>query len=165
MKNKKLATGVSGSLLALLMLAGCESKDQKLVRGFAEWMAKKAETEANAEFNKNYVYDVTRDDTWLEKAKHDSIKYRDALARDASIVLDYAGKCRSANEVWNEIQHAPVAREYGRGSFINENGDWEYGDHVDNGYDKAFKIKVNYREYKQAVKDLKRLRLARSKCK
>ena len=41
MKNK-----MYGTLLAMLMLAGCESKDQKLVRGFAEWMTKKAETEA-----------------------------------------------------------------------------------------------------------------------
>lgn len=165
MKNKKLATGVLGTSLALLMLAGCESeqrKNQKLVRGFAEWMAKKAETEAEAEFNKNYVYDVN-DDVWLKKAQHDSVKYRDALARDANIVLDYAGKCHSANEVWNKIQHAPVAREYGPGSFINENGEWEYGDHVDNGYDKVFKIKVNYREYKRAVKDIYRIRNARAR--
>lgn len=165
MKNKKLATGVLGTALALLMLAGCETKDQKLVRGFAEWMAKKADDEAKAKFNKNYVYDTLRDDTWLKKAENDSIRYRNALARDADIVLEYVDKCHSANEVWAKIQNTPVAREYGPGSFINENGDWEYGDHVDNGYDKVYKLKVNHREYTRTLKDLYRLRSARARCK
>lgn len=165
MKNKKFAKGAAGTLLTLLMmLSGCETKDQKLVREFAEWMAKKAEAEAQSKFNRNYVYDAS-DETWLLKAKHDSIKYRDALTRDADIVLEYVGKCHSANEVWNEIQNAPVAREYGPGSFINENGEWEYGDHVDKGYDKAFKIKVNYREYEGAMENLMRLRNAKAKSK
>ena len=165
MKNKKLATGVSGSLLAMLMLMGCEPKDQKLVRGFAEWMTKKAETEAKAEFNKDYVYDATRDGAWLKKAVHDSIRYHDALKRDANIVLDYVDKCHSANEVWNEIQRAPATKVYGPGSFINENGEWEYGDHVYKGYNKAHRITVNYREYKGALKELNCLRHAKAKCK
>lgn len=162
MKNRKLATGVSGSLLALFMLAGCETEykhNQKLTRGFAEWMLKKANAEALAGENSNYVYDVA-DEVWLMKARHDSITYRAALERDADIVLTYADK--DAQSVWNEIQNTPFAYEYGVGSVINENGEWKRQDSVRLGAIKEARIKANYDEYVRSLKTLNRIRNARA---
>lgn len=165
MKNKKLATGVSGTLLALLMLAGCETeqkRNQKITRGFAEWMLNKANTEALAETANDNACDYT-DEVWLMKAKQDSAKYRAALERDADIVLDYAGEYHSAGAVWQKIQNAPLSYEYGPGSFINENGEWEYGDSVRNGASKEYKFKINYNEYKNSLKQIYRIRNVRAR--
>ncbi|MBQ6736045.1 MAG: hypothetical protein IJQ90_00985 [Alphaproteobacteria bacterium] len=163
MKNKKLATGVSGILLALLMLAGCETeqkRNQKITRGFAEWMLNKANTEALAETANDNACDYT-DEVWLMKAKQDSAKYRAALERDADIVLTHADK--DAQSVWNEIQNTPFAYEYGVGSVINENGEWERQDSVRLGAIKEARIKVNYDEYVRSLKTMKHIRNVRAR--
>lgn len=161
MKNKKFARCVStGTLLALLMLAGCETKekqDKKLVRGFAEWLAHKADSTAQANFDKNYVYDP-RDQVLLLKAKHDSLTYRDALRRDADIVLDYVDTCNDFTAIWNEIQQAQCTPVYGPGSFINEQGEWEYSDNTYLGANKAYKLKINVEEYERSLQEIYRIR-------
>lgn len=165
MKNKKLATGVSGTLLALLLLAGCETEqkhDQKLTRKFAEWMLNKANTEALESFDKNYEYNAA-DEVCLRKARNDSISHREALERDADVVLKYTKTCATASDVWEKIQKAPLSYDYGPGSFINKDGEWEYGDHVNTGACKEYKCKVNYDEYKSALKEIYRIRNAKSK--
>ena len=167
MKNKKLATGVSGTLLMLLLLAGCgneQKRDQRITRKFAKWMLNKANTEALATFDTNYVYNAS-DESWLFKARHDSIRYRDALERDADIVLKYIDKCGSFDSVWKQIQNAPLSYDYGPGSFINENGKWEYGDKVNTGACKEYKCKINYNEYGRVLKQIHRIRNAKSHCK
>lgn len=164
MKNKKLATGATGSLLALLMLAGCASEqkqNRKVTRAFAEWMLNRAKTEALAESANDTGLDYTGE-VWFMKAKQDSAKYRAALERDADIVLDYAGKYHSAHKVWEQIQKAELSYAYGPGSFINENGEWEYGDRVNNGASKEYKLKINYNEYKNSLKQIYRIRNARA---
>ena len=165
MQNKKLATGATGTLLALLLLAGCgsrQTREQKITRKFAEWMLNRAKTEALAECTNDNGLDYTGE-VWLMKAKHDSMLYRDALERDADVVLKYIDKCGSASCVWNQIQNAPLSYEYGPGSFINENGEWEYGNRVNNGASKEYKCKINYNEYKAALKQLYRIRNARAR--
>ena len=151
----------------VLLMVGCknmQTRDQKLTRGFAEWMLNKAKTEALAEFDTNYVYNAA-DETWLLKARHDSITYRAALERDADIVLKYIDKCGNANCVWDQIQNTPLSYDYGPGSFINENGEWEYGEHVNNGACKENRCAINMREYEHALKQIYRIRNAKSKSK
>lgn len=164
MKNKRLAAGFSGTLLALLMLAGCESgqkSDKKVARKFAEWVTNKANTEALAQIDENYVYNKG-DESWLAKARHDSITYRNALERDANIVLDYVGKYNNVNDIWKQIENAPVYA-YGKGSFINDNDKWEYSDSVRTGCSKAHVYRINYNEYKRSLKNIYTIRNARAK--
>lgn len=170
MKNKRLSRGISGSLLALLMLAGCESKqekDQRLTRQFAQWMTKKADIEAKANFGERYdkVYDEIDDwnlDFWIYQVQQDSVKYRDALERDAKIVLDYTKKCKTASDVWNKIQKAPTYT-YGPGSFKNKQGEWEYGEHINNGLSREHLCCVNYGNYKNSLEELYCMRQAKAK--
>ena len=164
MKNKKFATRVSKSfweLLVLLMLVGCETEygqNQKISRGFAEWMLKKANTEASAETANDDDCDYTAE-VWLMAAKKDSATYRAALERDADIALKYAGQ--SAEDVWSAVQNTPFAYEYGTASVINENGEWERQDSVRLGANKEARIRANYDEYVRSLKTLKRIRGAR----
>ena len=165
MKNRKLKRGFYGTLLALLVFAGCQSKERKeqerneaLTRNFAEWMAKKAEMDALVEINAgnghdfSYFGDRDLEDRLAGKQK-DSVKYRDALERDAVVVLDYVGRCKNPSAVWTQIENAPKYT-YGPGSFLNENGEWEYGDSINNGASREAHILVNCAKFTDCLIDL-----------
>lgn len=154
MKNKKLTRGLYGALLMLLMFAGCQSKERKeqetnqmLTRDFAEWLAKKADMDALVEINAGNGHDFSDfEDRDLEELlagkQKDSVKYRNALERDAVVVLDYIGKSKNPSAVWAQIEKAPKYN-YGPGSFLNEDGEWEYGDSINNGASREARILVN----------------------
>ncbi len=169
MKNKKLTRGLYGTLLAFLIFSGCQTKERReqernnaLTRNFAEWLAKKADMDALIEINAgnghDFSYFCDRDlDEWVNGKQKDSVKYRGALERDADVVLDYVGKCKNPNAVWTQIQNAPKY-SYGPGSFLNENGEWEYGDSINNGASREARILVNCAKYTDCLIDLYCLR-------
>ena len=169
MKNRKLTRGLYGSLLVLLMFAECQTKERReqerndaLTRNFAEWLAKKADMDALVEINagngRDFSYFTDRDlEEWVNGKQKDSVKYRGALERDADVVLDYAGKCKNPGAVWMQIEKAPKYT-YGPGSFLNENGDWEYGDSINNGASREARILVNCAKYTDCLIDLYALR-------
>ena len=169
MKNRKLKRDLYGFLLMLLLFASCNSKERReqerndaLTRNFAEWLAKKADLDALVEINAgnghdfSYFGDKDIEERIAGKQK-DSVKYRDALERDAVVVLDYIGKCKNPSAVWAQIEKAPKYN-YGPGSFLNEDGEWEYGENVNNGASREARILVNCAKYTDCLVDLYGLR-------
>ena len=155
-------------LVMAFLLAGCQSqekRDKKISDNFAKYLLQKA--------NKEMLSSLTPEERkgngqvyiegepyrgWHQATAKDSIRYADAIERYSGVAVRYYHNgAPSYDAIWDSVQQAP-RQSYGPGSFINENGDWEYGNHVQGGASDELRVRENYRAYQNTVKALYVLR-------
>lgn len=151
-------------LVMAFLLTGCQSqekRDKKISDNFAKYLLQKA--------NKEMLSSLTPEERqgngetriegrpysgWHQATPEDSIRYADAIKRYADVALKYYNKgARSYDAIWDSVQRAP-RQAYGPGSFINEKGNWEYGDHVQGGASDELRCRANYDAYRKTIKAL-----------
>ncbi|MBP5485721.1 MAG: hypothetical protein J6Y07_03385 [Alphaproteobacteria bacterium] len=161
MKNNK---SIVLFLVMALLLTGCQSqekRDKEISDKFAKYLLQKA--------NKEMLSSLTPEERqgngeiriegrpcsgWGPATVEDSIRYADAIKRYADVALKYYNNgARTYAAIWDSVQKAP-RQSYGPGSFINEKGKWEYGDHVQGGASDELRCRANYAAYKETVKAL-----------
>ena len=164
---KKIKSNVI-ALATLLLFSGCNNqakRDKRFVDGFAAYLINRANIEAMRELTpdeRNGVLawndDANIIDACVNQGVGDSLLYLDALKRYADVGLNWKQGARTYDAVWDSVQKAP-RYEYGKGSVINDQGQWEYGDHVVRGWaGPALRCRENYKAYKKTVKKLYILR-------
>jgi hypothetical protein len=168
MKNNK--SNVLFLLMALL-LVGCQSQEKrnkKISDNFAKYLLQKANKEMLSsltpeERQGNGEVRIEGSFNWHPATAKDSVLYADAIKRYADVALKYYNNgARSYNAIWDSVQTAP-RQAYGPGSFINEKGEWEYGEHVQGGASDELRCRANYDAYKKTIKALYIARQKRNK--
>ncbi len=160
-------------LVMVLLLTGCQSQEKrnkKISNNFAKYLLQKA--------NKEMLSSLTPEERqgdgetriegrpysgWGPATVEDSIRYADAIKRYADVALKYYNNgAHTYAAIWDSVQKAP-RQSYGPGSFINEKGNWEYGDHVQGGASDELRCRANYDAYRKTIKALYIARQKRNK--
>lgn len=171
MKNDKLKIL---ALSAFMFLFGCQSqekRDQKFADNFANYLLQRANTEMLKSLTPDERNGIGQTKisggaspyhNCHDATPQDSALYADAIKKYADVALVHRDGARNYGDIWKSIQQAD-RYEYGPGSFINENKQWEYGDSVLKGASKELRVRANYEAYQQTIKALYIARQARNR--
>ena len=160
-------------LVMAFLLVGCQSQEKrnkKISDNFAKYLLQKANKEmlslltpAERQGDGEIRIEGRPYSGRHQATAEDSIRYADAIKRYADVALKYYDNgARSYDAIWDSVKKAP-RQAYGPGSFINDKGEWEYGDHVQGGASDELRCRANYDAYQKTIKALYIARQKRNK--